>query len=88
MLPSAAFELLSPANLTVAGYRSEFQIKLDDYERSAVPVVVLLHPKKEHAIIRRPGRADEITTAKILTFPELPGLDLDAGAIYCDCNRR
>jgi hypothetical protein len=57
--------------LTATGYAKEFAKKLEDYERSAIPVVVLLHPNKEHAIIRR-----------------LPGLELDAGAIYADCNRR
>ena len=88
VLPTAAFELISPANLTSRGYSKEFQIKLDDYERSAVPVVVLFHPKTEHAVIKRPGREPQTTTAKILTFPELPGLELNAGSIYDDCNRR
>jgi Uma2 family endonuclease len=86
--PTAAFELLSPANVTATGYTKEFTKKLDDYARSAVPIVVLLHPKKEHAVIRRPGRDDETTTEKILVFSELPGLELDARAIYADCNRR
>jgi Uma2 family endonuclease len=88
VLPTAAFELISPANLISRGYSKEFQIKLDDYERSVVPLVVLLHPKTEHAVIKRPGRERETTTAKILTFPELPGLKLDAEAIYNDCNRK
>jgi Uma2 family endonuclease len=87
-LPTAAFELLSPANLTATGYTKEFAKKLEDYERSAIPVVVLLHPNKDHATIRRPGSDDETTAAKLVTFPELPGLELDAGAIYADCNRR
>jgi Uma2 family endonuclease len=87
VLPTAAFELISPANVTATGYTKEFTMKLKDYECSAVALVVLLHPKQEHAVIRRPGHEDEITTAKILTFPELPSLELNAGAIYDDCNR-
>lgn len=87
-MPTGAFELLSPANLTATGYTKEFTKKLEEFERSAISVVVLLDPKKEHAIIKRPGREDETTVVKILTFPELPGLELDAGTIYADCNRR
>jgi Uma2 family endonuclease len=86
--PTAAFELLSPANVTTTGYTIEFTKKLADYEASAVPLVVLLNPKNEHAIIRRPGRPEETSSAKILAFAELPGLELDAGEIYDDCNNR
>jgi Uma2 family endonuclease len=88
VFPTAAFELLSPANVTATGYTKAFTLKLEDYGRSAVPLVVLLNPKKEHAIIRRPARPEETTTARVLTFPELPGLELDAGEIYDDCNNR
>lgn len=87
VLPTSAIELLSPANVTATGYTKEFTRKLDDYERSAVPLIVLLDPKSERAIIKRPGCEGEVITAKILTFAELPGLELDAGAIYNDCNR-
>jgi len=87
VLPTAAFELISPANLTATGYTKEFTLKLADYARSSIPLVVVLHATDEHAILRRPGRDDEVTTAKVLTFPELPGLVLDAGAIYDACNR-
>jgi Uma2 family endonuclease len=87
VLPTAAFELISPANLSGTGYRKEFAMKLDDYARSKIPLVAILHPKDGQAIIRRPGRADEVSAAKILTFPELPGLELDAAAIYDACNR-
>jgi hypothetical protein len=47
---------------------------------------VILHPNTDSATIRRPGHEDEITTSKMLTFPELPGLELDAGAIYAAVN--
>jgi Uma2 family endonuclease len=86
-MPTAAFELISPANRTASGYSEEFKKKLRDYERSEIPLVVLLHPETEHAVIRRPGREDETTTARVLTFVELPELKLDVGAIYADCNR-
>jgi hypothetical protein len=46
----------------------------------------LLDPRTESAILKRPLREDETTTAKRLTFRELPGLELDAGAIYAACN--
>ena len=88
VLPTAVFELISPANIAATGYTKEFALKLNDYKRSAILVVVLLHPQQERAVIRRPERADEITAAKALTFAELPGLELNAGAIYDDCNRR
>jgi Uma2 family endonuclease len=83
-LPTAAFELISPGNLTATGFTKEFEKKLADYERSAVPLVVLLQPKSESATIRRPGHPDEATDAKIL---ELPGLQLDVSAIYGACNK-
>jgi Uma2 family endonuclease len=74
--------------VTVRGYTLEFTKKLEDYERSAVTLVVLLHPKKEHAIIRRPGSPEATATARVLTFPELPELELHVGEIYDDCNNR
>jgi Uma2 family endonuclease len=86
-LPTAAFELISPGNLTATGFTKEFEKKLADYERSAVPLVVLLQPKSESATIRRPGHADETTDAKVLVFPELSGLELDVSAIYAACNK-
>lgn len=87
VLPVAAFELISPANITTTGYTGEFSRKLDDYERSAVAVVVLLRPQTERATIKRPGRAAETSRAEILTFPELPGLELHAAKIYAECKR-
>jgi Uma2 family endonuclease len=86
VLPAAAFELLSPANLTATGYETEFAKKLDAYKRSSIPLVVLLHPQTESASNWRPGREEETTTALLLTFPELPGLELDAGLIYAAVN--
>jgi Uma2 family endonuclease len=86
VLPTAVFELLSPANLSTTGYTKEFTLKLEDYKRSEVPLVVLLHPKTKHAVIGRPGRADETFVAKVLAFPELPGLELDVAAIYAAVN--
>jgi Uma2 family endonuclease len=85
VLPAAVFELISPGDLTATGYTAEFGNKLEDYERSAIPLVVRLHPKTESATLRRPGH-DELTTMKILTFEELPGLKLDAGTIYAAVN--
>jgi Uma2 family endonuclease len=86
--PTAAFELLSPTNLTATGYSKEFTKKLADYEASAIAVVVLLHLKKRQATIKRPGREASLSQEKILTFPELPGLELNAGLIYADSLRR
>jgi Uma2 family endonuclease len=86
VLPNALFELLSPKSVTAIGYTKEFQVTLDDYERSAVPLVVLLDPRAEHAVLKRAGKPDDIRTEKILTFPELPGLELDVGIIYWVCN--
>jgi Uma2 family endonuclease len=86
--PTAAFELLSPTNLTASGYSKEFTKKLADYEASAIAVVALLHPKKRHATIKRPGRAAVRSNDNILTFSELPGLELNAGLIYADSLRR
>jgi Uma2 family endonuclease len=86
VLPTAAFEFLSPANLTATGYTKEFTIKLEDCQRSEIPLVVLLHPETQSTTIRRPGREDEITTESILTFAVLPGLQLDVGVIYAAVN--
>jgi Uma2 family endonuclease len=88
VLPTGVFELLSPANLTAAGYEAKFQDKLDAYERSAVPLVVLLNPKTLTASIRRPGQ-DEVTSVEsVLRFHELPALELDVAAVYAACNKR
>jgi Uma2 family endonuclease len=86
VLPMAAFELISAGNLTASGYTEEFAKQLEDYKRSAIPLVVLLDPNTESATFRRPGFADEVTTAKTLAFPELPGLELDAGSVYAVVN--
>jgi len=86
VLPSAIFELLSPKNVTVSGFTFEFQVTLGDYARSMVPLVVLLDPRIESAFIHRPGREAETTAANALTFPALPGLELDVSAIYAACN--
>jgi Uma2 family endonuclease len=86
VLPLAIFELLSPKNVTATGFRKEFQDTVDDYKRSAVPLVVLLDPRTNTSTIKRPGQDDVITTDPILNFPELPGLELDVAAIYWACN--
>jgi Uma2 family endonuclease len=87
VLPVAAFELISPANVTATGFRQEFAVKLEAYERSAVPLVVLLHPKTESATLRRAGRTEEISTARRLRFDELTGLELDVAKIYAASRR-
>jgi Uma2 family endonuclease len=86
VIPSAIFELLSPKNVTASGFTLEFQVTLADYARSMVPLVVVLDPRIEAGIMKRPGRGEETTTAKVLTFPELPGLELDVSVIYAACN--
>jgi len=86
VLPNAIFELLSPKNVTTKGYTIEFQTTLDDYNRSEVPLVVLLDPRIEHALEKRPGKPWVFRPEKILTFRELPGLELDVGIIYWACN--
>jgi Uma2 family endonuclease len=84
VLPVALFELLSPGNRTAKGFTAEFQDKLDDYERSLVPLVVLLDPKPQTTTMRRPGREPQTTKATRVTFDELPGLELDVAAIFAE----
>jgi Uma2 family endonuclease len=85
VLPRAIFELLSPSNKAAGGFDREFQEKLDDYENSAVPLVVLLDPETAITTMRRPGRDDESTTANVVTFAELPDLNLNVAVIYAAC---
>jgi Uma2 family endonuclease len=86
VLPVAAFELLSPKNVRAGGFRYEFMQTLVDYERSAVPLVVVLDPRTELSTIRRPRAPQEVLADSVLRFPELPGLELDVKAIYKACN--
>jgi Uma2 family endonuclease len=88
VLPTAVFELLSPTNLTASGYEPSFQRKLDAYERSSVPLVVLLNPQTVTAAIRRPGQDEVKSLEALLRFDELPDLVLDVSAIYEACNKR
>jgi Uma2 family endonuclease len=85
VLPTAVFELLSASNKTADGYTREFQLKLDDCERSAVPLVALLDPDTETTIVRRPGHAQERFTMPTVTFTDLPGLELDVATIFAAC---
>jgi Uma2 family endonuclease len=85
VLPRAIFELLSPSNKLAGGFDREFQEKLDDYENSAVPLVVLLDPETAITTMRRPGRDDECTTADVVAFAELPDLNLNVAVIYAAC---
>jgi Uma2 family endonuclease len=86
VLPRAIFELLSPSNKISGGFEHKFREKLGDYEKSEVPLVVLLDPESAITKIRRPGRDEETLMVNVVTFPELPGLELDVAAIYAACN--
>jgi Uma2 family endonuclease len=86
VLPRAIFELLSPSNKISGGFEHNFRAKLSDYEKSEVPLVVLLDPESTITKIRRPGRDEETLMVNVVTFPELPGLELDVAAIYAACN--
>jgi Uma2 family endonuclease len=87
-LPIAVVELLSRSNLTTAGYTPTFEKKLKDYALSAVPLVLLLNPNLEKAIVRRPGQDEVTLTQQLLTFPELPGLELDVASVYTAAKKR
>jgi Uma2 family endonuclease len=87
VLTTAVFELLWPSTLTATGYEPTFQQKLDAYERSSVPLVVLRNPSTVTTAIRRPGR-DEVKSAEAVhRFDELPDLFLVVSAVCEACNQ-
>jgi Uma2 family endonuclease len=86
VLPAVVLALLSPSNKTAEGFSREFQEKLEDLERSRVPLVVLLDPEREATEVRRLKHEPETIRKPLVTFAELPGLELDVAAIFAACN--
>jgi Uma2 family endonuclease len=77
--PDVAFELLSPSD-TLRSLRA----KASQYLANGVRLVVLLDPRSRLVECHRPDIALEahLSADIVLLEPEMPGFQLDAGAIF------